>query len=65
MLLGEEILKKIEGAGKKWVAAGDPFELGLNWVCFHQVSNCIYLRNSFYCIYLRSFDFFGNWVCFA
>ena len=41
------------------------FELGLNWVCFDQVSNLIYFHNPLYYIDLRSFDFFGNWVCFA
>ncbi len=39
--------------------------LGLNWVCFHQVSNWIYFHNPLYYIDLCSFDFFGNWVCFV
>ena len=39
--------------------------MGLNWVCFHQVSNWIYFHNPLYYMILRSFDFFGNWVCFA
>ena len=40
-------------------------EIGFDWVCFYQMSNWIYFHNSLYYIDLRSFDFFGNWVCFA
>jgi len=39
--------------------------LGLNWVCFHQVSDRLYFHNSLYYVYLHSFEHPGNWVCFA
>jgi len=38
---------------------------GLNWVCFHQVSNCEYFHKPFAKRYLHSFGHTGNWVCFA
>ena len=46
-----------------WVCIG--FVLGLNWVCFHQVSNWICFHNPLLNKSLSSFGFFGNWVCFA
>ena len=45
--------------------SGHALKLGLNWVCFHQVSNWIYFHKPFSNSYLRSFGFSGNWVCFA
>jgi len=29
-----QILKKIGGAGKEWVGAGEMFVIGFVWVCF-------------------------------
>jgi len=53
-----------------WVCIG--FVLGLYWVCIGFVlglfSLCLtsrFFHNPFLQQYLRSFDFFGNWVCFA
>ena len=41
------------------------FELGLNWVCFDQVSNRVYFHKPSVNRYLHSFGCLGNWVCFA
>jgi hypothetical protein len=38
---------------------------GGNWVCFSRLAKCPIFHIYFSCKRLRSFDFFGNWVCFA
>ena len=40
-------------------------KLGLNWVCFHQVSNRLYFHIHLCNRCLRSFDFQEIWLCFA
>ena len=41
------------------------FVLGSYWVRFSRLTKCPFVHNPLLIPYLRSFDFFGNWLCFA
>jgi len=49
--------------------AGSLFEIGFDWVCFGFVfaepEGVVYFHKPLSNRSLSSFDFFGNWVCFA
>ena len=47
-------------------------DLGLFWLClglfgfvFSQLTKCPFDHKPLFVLYLRSFDFFGIWLCFA
>jgi len=44
---------------------GGGFEIGFDWVCFHQMSNTVFSHNPLIYLILHPFDFFPNWLCFA
>jgi len=40
-------------------------KIGFVWVCFLHICKDVYFHNTLLILYLRSFEYPTNWVCFA